>query len=60
MKNDVKMSRKLKFEKPQIGESEFISCGAALLATKIPAAVAIAAACNLPNVAAAMPVAVVY
>ncbi len=53
-------SKKLKFEKPEIFQAEFLVCSFPVLTAKVPAAIAIAMACNIPGVAAAMPTAVVY
>ena len=56
--NQKQLTRKLKFEKPQVCSIEFLGCGLPMLTPKFPAAIAIAAACNVPHVAGSLPLAV--
>lgn len=52
--------RKLNFEKPEIFHAEFLACGTSVLSTKIPAALAIALACNAPSVTTSIPKAIYH
>ncbi len=60
MEKNIKVSKKLRFEKPEILEAEFVVCGMGLLVAKVPAAIAISAVCNVPGVLAALPTAALY
>lgn len=57
MKKNVK--NKLHFKKPEITEAEYVGCQVPIITVTIPKAATVAAACNYPMVAVALPVAIV-